>query len=204
MKAAFHFLAEHPTLPGNYGRSIRKKVLSCLLRNPAIELETEVAHGDLLLLKQIRNGELTVTGNMMPSDVEPVFAVAELLLGRHPGAWQIPLEEVPDALVDNEIFVLTFETMKREQIAELHRRCARFPWYLGWMQVNDLRPIHDRAYAKALVPMYRLAGRHAFLFWDGLSEDSMSGGELEELKAIGFEQVDFQAKLPPFFSRLSD
>jgi hypothetical protein len=206
VKVAFHFDADDKSLGGYYGYPIRQASFGAILASRTMDLHTKVFEGDLLLSMLAADREKTERGETLRFNEEKFLSALETLLNPGSHIWITFSGATVQRLVNNNVFVLLFESISFRDAREIDDALKALPYYLGALQVDETCGVHWAAYGNSLVASYRIVGRSMHLFWDGLSEDSKDDGGLEELREIGFSHVELEALNGKFtvFDRFHD
>jgi hypothetical protein len=102
-------------------------------------------------------------------------------------------ERLSKALED-EIFAICFESIEADLASCLSKQLHdKSQAYIGAIEVDDASQVHWYIYSNVIGAQYRVKDNIAYVFWDGVSEDSKDTSKIEHLKKIGFRKVDFES-----------
>lgn len=186
MKIAYHFNADHEELDDYYGLPLRRAVFSSIIHSRTIKLHTKVFQGDLLLYMHTFDRQKTEDGEIHTHNPERFQKAVETLLFPGTHIWMTFTPETSAVLLQNNIFVIVFESISFRDAQELDKSLRNQPWYLGGLQIDETCPVHWIAYSSSLSPAYRIIEDRIHLFWDGIEEGSIDEGHLDELRDLGF------------------
>ena len=190
MKLAFHFNGLHPELGDTYGLAARRLIFPELLDQRGAHVISKIFAGDLLF----ENVDTSRDGRHCS------FTRADLSNGdaiefwRHPQnpVWTRLLEERLTAALGG-VYAICFESVDQKTAERLHEDLVDSAPYLGAMEVDDGSLVHWQLYSKNLIPLFRVVGHSAHVFWDGISEDGMNIGFFEEVQNLGFDPVSWES-----------
>ena len=190
MKLAFHFNGLHPELGHAYGLAARRLVFPALLDQRGAHVISKIFVGDLLFgnIDTSRDGR------------HCSFSRADLPYGDALEFWRHPQNPVWTRLLEERltvalggVYAICFESVDQKTAERLHEGLVDSAPYLGAMEVDDGSLVHWQLYSKKLIPLFRVAGRAAHVFWDGMSEDGMNVGLFEEVQNLGFDPVSWES-----------
>ncbi len=169
MELALHFHGLHglhPDLGDAYGRAAWRLVYPGLLDQRGTHVVSTVFVGDLLFgnIDTSRDGRHRSSSrpDLKYSDV------LEFWLRPQNPVWARLCEERPTPAL-GQIYAIFLESV--DQAAErLHQGLLDAASYLGAMEVDDGSFIHWQLYSKNLIPLFRVVGHGAQVYWDGLSD----------------------------------
>ena len=109
MKVAYHFLSAHSSLGSGYGYQIEREVLQKVLARPAINMNTKVFIGDLLLDYYAKTREDTRSGHIARFNQEKYDTLFQEWVNPESPVWfRLPLE-ARKAAYRAAVFVMCFE-----------------------------------------------------------------------------------------------
>src|SRR5215468_6942505 len=147
MKVAYHFLSAHSSLGSGYGYQIEREVLQKVLARPAINMNTKVFIGDLLLDYYAKTREDTRSGHIARFNQEKYDTLFQEWVNPESPVWfRLPLE-ARKAAYRAAVFVMCFETLDQDSAQSLHNRLDGIPYYLGAMEIDDSSSVHWRLYS---------------------------------------------------------
>lgn len=107
--------------------------------------------------------------------------------------WRLVHESRLDAAFERAvIFAMLFENMPIEVAKKIHHAISFDPGYLGVMAVSFEYPPHLARYRNSLPTMYRLKGSSCRAFFSMSQEDGKDVFDLEEMKRLGYNDVDWE------------
>lgn len=193
MKVAFHFNADYEKFKGFYGWPIEKAFFRKLLALRSLSISTKIFAGDLMLHHYAcKTVKVTDSQTVKRFDKRKFFKLFEAWIRPSNPLWVTISQENLQKYLNSNIFVLCFESMDFRLAEQLDNALKKLPYYLGAMEVDDSSAVHWAVYSNSLVPTYRLINKDINIFWD-----EMDGGEKDErtsneLKKIGFINVNFE------------
>lgn len=190
MKLAVHFNGVHPELGITYGWAAQRLVFSGLLGLRNAQVSSKIFVGDLLF----SNLDMSCEGRHRS------FSRANHSLGGILECWLDPPNPVWNHFSEERlsaalgaIYAICFESIQPETAERLHEGLIDSTSYLGAMEVDDGSFVHWQLYSQKLIPLLRVHGRAAHVFWDGISEDGKIQGFFEELRGLGFDRVRWES-----------
>ncbi|MGO1869715.1 hypothetical protein ACT3R8_16005 [Halomonas sp. AOP42-C2-23] len=194
MKISFHFDADDESLGSYYGGPIREALMKAILESRVMDLHSKIFQGDLLLRNMRTDVEkLDANRQVHRFNKDKYIKNIETLLNPDSHIWCTISNETIERLVDNNVWVMCFESISFNDAQKIDEALAQNRFYLGAIQVDETSPVHWAAYSGSIVPYYRIIGKSLNVFWDGISDDSKDEGHLEELKGLGFNNVSFES-----------
>lgn len=190
MKLALHFNGLHPDLGDAYGRTARRLVFPGLLDLRGTHVVSTVFVGDLLFgsIDTSRDGRHR---SFSRPDLKYSDVLEFWLRPQNPVWARLSEERLTPAL--GQIYAICLESVDQKAAERLHEGLVDAASYLGAMEVDDGSFIHWQLYSKNLIPLFRVVGQGAQVFWDGLSEDGMDRGFFEEVQSLGFDPVRWES-----------
>lgn len=188
MKVAFHF--DELALQG--GEKAIKAVLAAL-RTANARAHTKGFTGTLLFThaasRRSTRGEVTVetVDRDLHADLVCEWAYP------HPLRWHALHGHARATALNGKVFAVCFETIDATAAAAIDRRMedAFGAVYLGGAEVDESLASHLGAYL--LCAFCRVVGDSAWLFWDGLSEDSKMHFCRDWLKDAGYSDIEWES-----------
>ena len=190
MKLAVHFNAVHPELGVTYGSAARRRVFPALLALRNVQVDSKIFVGDLLF-----------SGIAVPHEGgDPRFSRTNRRLGDVVDCWLDPPNPVWNGFSEERlsgalgaIYAICFESIEQDTAERLHQSLIDDASYLGAMEVDDGSFVHWQLYSQKLIPLFRVHGRTAHVFWDGISDDGKNQGFFDEVPGLGFDQVNWES-----------
>ena len=190
MKLAVHFNGVHPELGISYGLAAQRLVFPALLGLRNVHVVSKIFVGDLLF-----------SNVDMPLDGRPrSFSRANHSLSDILECWQDPPNPVWNRFSEERlsaalgaIYAICFESIEQETVERLHESLIDSASYLGAMEVDDGSFVHWQLYSQKLIPLLRVHGRAAHVFWDGISEDGKNQGFFEDARGLGFDRLSWES-----------
>ena len=183
MKIAFHFDSDHPDLGGvSYGWPSMRLVFSALLAQRRVHITSKIFVGDVSF-KSIDTSRDGRHGSLSRTDI------LESWQHPHNSLWNRLLADRVTAAFN--VYAICFESVDENTAERLHAGLVDEPSYIGAIEVDDSSPLHWRLYP--LVALFRVLDRGAQVFWDGISEDQMDPGLLEDVRSFGFNPVSWES-----------
>lgn len=172
MKVAYHF----KVTPDNhiYGPKFIKYVFAKLLGLRGHLINSKVAIGDLLVWDALT--------------AENHGIVLAVLLQLERQTWKRFTAENIRCLVENEVFIICFETMAQDTAEALHHSLEKYKDYIGAYEVNDADPSHWIWYGERIGAHYRIANKNLYLLY--ASEEQMPEDSLVDLNGLGFKKIE--------------
>lgn len=194
MKISYHFDADDESLGAYYGGPIREALMSAILESRVIDLHSKIFQGDLLLSsKSVDIEQVDEHRQIHRFNKDKYIENINNLLNPGSHIWCTITEETIDRFVQNNVWVMCFESISFNDALKIDEVLKSTQFYLGALQVDETSKVHWLAYPGSLVPYYRIVGKSLHVFWDGITEDSKDEGHLEELKELGFKDVSFES-----------
>ena len=193
MKVSFHFDADDESLGSYYGGAIREALMRAILKSRVMDLHSKIFQGDLLLRNMSTDvEELDKNQWVRRFNADKYLKNMENLLNPGSHIWCTISNETIGRLVENNVWVMCFESISFNDAQKIDEMLAQNRFYLGAIQVDETSPVHWAAYSSSIAPYYRITGKSLNVFWDGISDDSKNEGHLEELEELGFNGVSFE------------
>jgi hypothetical protein len=193
MKAAYHFIADHPEVGDLYARSIIRTLTGAALSPPPLSLWTKVFVGDLLLHRlgmDRREEDNTVIET--PNTRKLKRAIDLWLHSDLPVVTRLR-DDVSQLVLRHRVFVVCLESVDEDSALRLHDRMSHYEPYCGMMEVDEASVVHWYLYSGALTPFGRMSGTRATLFWNGLDEEPKNHAFVAALRESGLQSCTFEA-----------
>jgi hypothetical protein len=172
MHAAFHF----KVAPGKgvYGPDIIREIFSRLLKLRGHLVKSKVAIGDLLVWDALTpNNHIKVLNELLQLDQN---------------TWKrFPTEHVHH-LVQDIVFVISFDTITRDTAEALDESLKKHLDYIGAYEINDANEYHWIWYGEKIGPRYRIENKVLYILH--ASEEQMPEDSLVDLTGLGFEKIE--------------
>jgi len=193
MIVAYHFDA-YRYLKNHYGY-VFDTFFSTLAACKFTGINSHILSGDLQLHRLIED----IASLKSDNDSISMDVTAENVISTWLKRDWIHLHTLRDAAVDaacnTGVYVFCFSDISRTDARTLDRHLYGNDLYLGYMAPKANSRIHWALYSHYLNPGYHVVGNSLYLLWDGFDESSKDYTESEELRNIGFANVDFEVQL---------
>lgn len=175
MNAAFLFNSDHPNYDGFYGSPIRTEILSTgVLQNSHRHMK--IAVGDVLIYSHSKT-------------TDQYSNLCEQTYFSHP--WnELYVKKLTDTFLRATVYAWVIENITPTIALNLHNALADNAAYLGCHGVDFSIPTHLVLYRNSMISKYRILGCRCNVFFSMGEGDGKDHGDLEELKALGFSEVD--------------
>lgn len=179
MRVAVLFDSDHPQYGGVYGWAIRDRILSTqVIQNSGRHVKVKV--GDVLIYSKAKS----------KADYE---RIAERTYFSHP--WQLlSSSKLRATYLNSTVYTWVIQNLDVVTAQQLHAALASDDAYLGMHAVDLTNPAHLVLYRNSLIGMYRIKGKSCRIFFSMGEEDGKDECEPDELKAFGFDDVEWEDK----------
>src|SRR4029077_1858509 len=192
MKVGFHFNADYKPFDGSYGFPINKQVFIELLNNRALNINSKMFQGDLLLhMHSYEVTEVFENGQKSVFVPEKFARISESWYNPEGHIWKRFTEENFEKAIQGNIHVLCFESIDLAMAEYLHTQLSQYEYYYGAMEVDESNGVHWGLYGQSLIPFGRIINKKLSLFFDE-PEGEKDTGLQSDLQKLPFDEIDFE------------
>ncbi|MFR4273961.1 MAG: hypothetical protein ACLURQ_19240 [Bacteroides thetaiotaomicron] len=167
MKVAYHFKCTD--IRERYDRLFYKTVFNNLLSFKESFISTKILVGDLLIYDYIHK-----SGN--------AYAFLNYLFQVENDIWRRIIDDKVNYFVEQDIFVICFETISKEIAAKLHNSLLQEEHYLGAYEIDNSVELHWWLYGECIGAKFRILNKDLNVFIDN--------DEIEQIE-YAKEMIDF-------------
>jgi len=176
MNIAVLFDSDPKKISGNYAMAARERILSTNI------IQTSGRH------VKVRIGDVGIYSHSRSySDYE---SLAERVYFSN-GSQMLKSKQLRATYLKSTVFTWVIQNVDERIAQELHAALSPERFYLGMLRVDLTNPAHLVFYRNSLISKYRIKGTSCRIFYCMGSQEEGSV-ELEELKALGFTDVDWE------------
>ncbi len=170
------FNSDHPKYNGFYGWPIRDIILGTnILQHSGLHIKVRV--GDVLALSHSRTRQ-------------EFFDLCDRTYFWHP--WnRLDDKKLRETYLKATVFAWVIQNIDANTAQALHDALKKEPSYLGMHGLDFSYPFHLALYRNSMIPIYRINGNSCNIFFS-LSEDGKDYAELDELKQLHFQTVNWE------------
>jgi len=179
MKVAYHFKCSEIT--GRYDSIFYNKTFLNLLNLNEPFISSKILVGDLLVQEMLRS-------HKKPNDF------LNDLLQLDGDNWSRVIGHRKDFFLQQNVFIICFETLQKEVARKLHDTLVEEEHYLGCFEIDHSQELHWKLYSDFIGPKFRVLDREISILIDG---GGAEGKEIFEhykelLKCIPFKKVNME------------
>jgi hypothetical protein len=176
MKVAYHFKCTE--IQERYDSLFYRIVFSNLLTLNEPFISSKVLIGDLVSYEMIRKFDT-------PDDF------LNYLFQTHGDNWKRILNGKIKYFIEQDVFIICFETIQKEIAEKLHTSLINEEHYLGCFEVDNAIELHWWLYGECIGLKFRILNKKISILVDTDSEEKEAAEHYKELlKGISFEKID--------------
>jgi hypothetical protein len=179
MKVAYHFKCSE--IVGRYDDLFYKLVFTNLLRLNEPFISSKILIGDLIIHDSIKKFS-------NPSDF------LNYLIQINGDTWKRILPEKIKYFLQQDVFIICFETVQKEIAEKLHSTLLNDEHYLGCFEIDNAIELHWWLYGECIGPKFRILNKEINILISDESEEEKEGGEhyKDLLKYIPFKRINIE------------
>jgi len=177
MIIAILFQSDHPSLGSYYGWSIKERIFHSQILQTA-NRHLKVGYGDLLFYSYAKT-----IGDLRQLAQHTLFNTKSKWLNK---------EKIDRCIFNSTIFAWVVQNVTKDLTDKLHDFFNDFPAYLGIHEIHFAYPYHLVFFRNLIGEKYRIIGDSIRVLYPMSELEACDTAELEELKALGFENADFE------------
>lgn len=179
MKVAYHFKCTEIT--ERYDSLFYKKVFTNLLNLNEPFISSKILVGDLLIYKMIRKADNS--GDLLSQ-----------LLQIDGDNWKRILPLKAEYFLEQDVFIICFETVQKEIADKLHTSLLNEEHYLGCFEIDNAIQLHWWLYGECIGPKFRILNKeiNTLVTTDNEEEKENAEHYKELLNGIPFKKVNIE------------